>query len=74
MKPFTVGEYTMRNGQPAVVVFELKNPEENAPYTLCGYVTNNAGEDRITQWRKDGCSSRFGDYYDLMPRKKEIEQ
>jgi hypothetical protein len=76
MTEFKAGEYPMRNGRIAVVIGEIPNPmREND--VLIGYTNPGGGiENRLMMWSKDGKYStdrKFPDF-DLMPRKKKIEQ
>jgi hypothetical protein len=76
MTEFKVGEYTMRNGQPAVVVCEIPNPvlEHDA---LIGYgLIMHSERNQLIGWSKSGRyhSETCNHEHDLMPRKRKIEQ
>jgi hypothetical protein len=77
MTEFTVGEYTMRNGKTAVVLGEIPNPMWESD-VLIGYGSESCGQrNYVMTWTKDGkhlVAKGVNHYFDLMPRKRKIEQ
>jgi hypothetical protein len=74
MTEFKAGEYTMRNGEKAVVLVEIPETTGYAAL-LIGYADTDTGYQPLT-WRKDGRKRFCGDKdsLDLMPNKRKIEQ
>ena len=76
MTEFKAGEYTMRNGKTAVVLGEIPNPMWDDG-VLMGYGLNSCRpKNQVMTWTKDGkyFAEGVNHKYDLMPRKRKIEQ
>ena len=71
MTEFKAGEYKTRDGDNAVVVFELPNPHPDEKHPLVGYYCREKGHPFHARWNKNGESLYYSN--DLMPRKKKIQ-
>ena len=74
MTEFKAGEYKTRDGNKAVVVFEIPRPHPSfGSYPLVGYYIDEDGYSMHERWEGDG-GSLYHTSNDLMPNKRKIEQ